>query len=207
MGQQAGADRLHDSGISEEDALRARFYAILAHVLGAPPSADSLAAFGALEGDETEMGQALSMLATIAAKITVEAAGDEFDALFVGMGQGGELFPYKSYYLTGFLYEKPLAELRGDMARLGIEKSGEAREPEDHIAAVLEMMHGLITGTFGETADLETQRKFFNDHIATWAPRFFEDLEAAKTSLLYVPVGTVGRVFMEIESEAFAMAA
>ena len=207
MGQQAGADRLHDSGIAEEDALRARFYAILAHVLGAPPSADSLAAFGALEGDETEMGQALSTLATIAAKIAVEAAGDEFDALFVGMGQGGELFPYKSYYLTGFLYEKPLAELRGDMARLGIEKSGEAREPEDHIAAVLEMMHGLITGTFGETADLETQRKFFNDHIATWAPRFFEDLEAAKTSLLYVPVGTVGRVFMEIESEAFAMAA
>ncbi|MDP6574013.1 MAG: molecular chaperone TorD family protein [Rhodospirillales bacterium] len=207
MGQPIGADRLHDGGIAEEDALRARFYAILAHVLGAPPSAETLNAFGALEGDETDMGQALGTLAAVAAKTTVDAAGKEFDALFVGAGQGGELFPYKSYYLTGFLYEKPLAELRGDMARLGIENSGEVREPEDHIAAVLEMMHGLITGAFGEAADLETQREFFSDHIATWAPRFFEDLEAAKSSLLYVPVGTVGRVFMEIESEAFAMAA
>ncbi len=207
MGQRLGSDRLHDSGIAEEDALRARFYAWLAHVLGAPPSAETLDAFGALEGDETDMGQALGTLAIIAAKTTIEAAREEFDALFVGMGQGGELFPYKSYYLTGFLYEKPLAELRGEMARLGIENSGEVREPEDHIAAICEMMHGLITGTFGESADLETQRKFFSGQIATWAPRFFEDLEVAKSSLLYVPVGTVGRVFMEIESEAFAMAA
>ena len=198
---------MHDSGIADEDALRARFYAMLAHVLGAPPSAETLDAFGALEGDETDMGQALGTLATVAAKSTVGAAGEEFDALFVGAGQGGELFPYKSYYLTGFLYEKPLAELRGDMARLGIENSGEVREPEDHIAYVCEIMHGLITGTLGGGADLAAQKKFFESHLAPWVGQFFTDLEGAEAAALYMPVGTIGRLFMAIEADAFEMAA
>ena len=102
MGQQVGADRVHDGGIAEEDALRARFYAILAHVLGAPPSVETLGAFGALEGDETDMGQALSTLATIAGKTTVEAAGDEFDAL----GEDGKMTPdlvFRDPYVLDFL--------------------------------------------------------------------------------------------------------
>ena len=84
-------------------------------------------------------------------------------------------------------------------------RSESVKEPEDHVAALCEMMAGLIEGTFVEPGDLTTQRQFFNAHIAGWAPRFFEDLEAAKSSRLYTPVGTVGRLFMEIEATAFGM--
>lgn len=206
--RQAEADAVRGSGVPEEDALRARFYGWLAFVLGAAPSPDILDSLRSLQGDETEIGRALGTLAAVAARTTSEAAEEEYNALFVGAGQGGELFSYKSYYLTGFLYEKPLAELRADMAKLGIESSGATKEPEDHIATLCEMMHGLITGAFGGTpADLETQRRFFADHLACWAPDLFRDLEAASSSRLYAPVGTVGRVFMGIEAQAFAMAA
>jgi TorA maturation chaperone TorD len=68
------------------------------------------------------------------------------------------------------------------------------------------MMAGLITGAFDEPASLETQREFFSRHIAPWAPRFFEDLQAAKAAVLYMPVGRIGRIFMAIEAEAFGMA-
>jgi TorA maturation chaperone TorD len=190
--------------VPDEDVLRAHFYAILAHLLTAPPSAETLESVRTLEGDETEMGRALGALAAVAAKTSVEAAEEEYNTLFIGMARG-ELAPYASYYLAGFLMEKPLAKLRGDMAQLGIAASEEFKEPEDHIGIVCEMMHGLITGAFGAPADVATQKEFFDAHIRPWATRFFEDLEASKSAVLYMPVGTVGRVFMAIETEAFAM--
>ncbi len=192
--------------VPEEDVLRARFYGMLAHLLTAPPSAETLESVRALEGDETEMGSALGALAAVAAKTSANEAEDEYNALFIGMAHG-ELTPYASYYLAGFLMEKPLANLRGDMARLGIAASEDFKEPEDHIGVLCEMMHGLITGAFGAPADMATQKEFFDAHIRPWAPRFFEDLEAAKSAVLYMPVGTVGRVFMAIEAAAFEMAA
>ena len=134
-------------------------------------------------------------------------AEDEFSALFYGDGARGELLPYASYYLTGFLLEKPLAKLRGDMAALGIQTSGSSKEPEDHLAFLCEIMHGLITGAFNEPASIETQKKFFNTHMAPWVGQFFTDLEGAESAVLYMPVGTIGRLFMAIEAEAFEIAA
>ena len=119
----------------------------------------------------------------------------------------GELLPYASYYLTGFLNEKPLARLRGHMGELGIERSPEVKEPEDHIATLCEMMSGLILGSFGTPLSVEDQHAFFNTHIATWATHFFKDLEAAEGSVFYAPIGKIGRAFMEIEIEAFRMEA
>ncbi|MHA1598481.1 MAG: TorD/DmsD family molecular chaperone, partial [Alphaproteobacteria bacterium] len=118
----------------------------------------------------------------------------------------GELIPYASHYLTGFLCEQPLADLRGDMGALGIARSDDVSEPEDHIASVLEMMNGLIVGSFGPPADLPAQKKFFDAHVAPWANNFFEDLEAAENAALYRPVGRVGRAFLAIEKDAFALA-
>ena len=80
-------------------------------------------------------------------------------------------------------------------------------EPEDHIAALCEMMCGLITGAFGAPADLARQQAFFDTHIAPWAERLFEDLEAASSANFYKPVGTIGRLFMRIELQSFEMAA
>jgi TorA maturation chaperone TorD len=130
----------------------------------------------------------------------------EYFDLFVGVGRG-ELLPYGSYYLAGFLYEKPLARLRGDMRRLGIARAEGVHEPEDHIAALMEMMSGLITGAFGQPAELATQRQFFAAHIGSWAPRFFEDLESAEAADFYRSVGRVARQFVAIEAEAFEMTA
>ncbi len=173
----------------------------------APPAAETLQTLRDFEGDDaTEMGRALAALSAVAAKTSIEQAEEEFNALFIGMAHG-ELLPYASYYLTGFLHEKPLANLRGDMKRLGIARSESVKEPEDHIGTLCEIMHGLITGAIGEPADLTTQRQFFDAHIRSWAPRFFENLEGAKSAVLYMPVGTVGRVFMAIETEAFEMVA
>ena len=113
--------------------------------------------------------------------------------------------PYASFYLTGFLNEKPLAALRQDMVARGLERAANVFEPEDNIASLMEMMAGLIRGRFGAPASLADQKTFFGRHVGPWAGHFFADLEAARSSVLYASVGAVGRVFMEIEAEGFRM--
>ena len=198
-----------ERGISEEDLQRARLYGLLARVLGEPMNDETLEVVRALKGsgDGNELGGAFAAFGAVAVRTPRGGAEDEFSALFYGDGSGGELLPYASYYLTGFLLEKPLASLRGDMAVLGIQPSGLSKEPEDHIAFLCEIMHGLITGAFGEPASLAAQQKFFKTHMAPWAGQFFTDLEGAELAALYRPVGTIGRLFISIEAEAFEMAA
>lgn len=190
--------------VAEEDLLRADLYAMLAQVLSAPPDADFLKTAAGLSGDASDLGEGINALATVAKAATPTAVEREYNALFIGLGRG-ELLPYASYYLTGFLNEKPLARLRGHMAQFGIERNPDVKEPEDHMATLCEMMAGLIRGTYGEPLSVEDQNAFFNTHIATWATHFFTDLEAAEGSVFYAPVGKIGRAFMEIEIEAFRM--
>lgn len=191
--------------IAEEDVLRARLYDLLATLLRQPPDAGLLRQVAALESDDTPMGEAIGALSRLAKASTPEKAKREFHDLFVGLGRG-ELLPFASYYMTGFLNEKPLARLRAEMRRLRIERSPGETDPEDGIATLCEMMAGLILGRFAAPADLRTQKDFFAAHMAPWAGHFFADLEAAESSVLYAPVGTVGVRFMEIEREAFRLA-
>jgi TorA maturation chaperone TorD len=190
--------------IAEEDRARAHVYALLGAVLARPPSAERMRQLAALEGDHTALGHAFGALAAAARGMSAAEAEVEYNALFIGLTQG-ELTPYASYYLTGFLHEKPLARLRDDMLRLGIAASDDVSEPEDHIGALNEMMAGLIEGRFGAPASLDEQRRFFERHLAPWAGRFFADLAVARSARLYMPVGTIGRMFIDIEAEAFAM--
>lgn len=199
-----GASSEEPPTIAQEDKLRAQLYGLLAKFLSRPPSVADLEAVAALKGDDTKLGQAIGMLARIGGRADVEGVGEEYHDLFIGVGRG-ELLPYASYYLTGFLHEKPLAKLRNDMAELGIEREPKASEPEDHIAAIMESMTGLILGRFGTPAPIEVQKRFFETHLESWAPYFFRDLEAAKSSVLYAAVGAIGRNFFEIEASAFAM--
>jgi TorA maturation chaperone TorD len=187
-----------------EEALRAQLYRLLARFLAAPPDQSLLDLAAGLEGDETALGRGITALVARAVRATPAATTDEYFDLFVGVGRG-ELVPYASYYLTGFLNERPLARLRGDMAELGIARAAEVKEPEDHIAALCEMMAGLIDGSFGAPAGLDAQRRFFERHIAPWAAQFFTDLATARAAVLYAPVGTIGSAFMAIETTAFAM--
>ena len=192
--------------ITEEESLRAQCYRLLAASLVAPPEQEALERLSGLEGDEGALGQALTALGRAAHGVSPTTIAEEYHELFIGVGRG-ELLPYGSYYLVGFLFEKPLARLRQDMARLGIARVDGVPEPEDHIASLCEMMAGLIEGGFGAPADQATQREFFDANIGSWAGQFFADLEAAKSARFYIPVGAVGRVFMEIEATAFEMAA
>lgn len=190
--------------IPEVDEARAEVYGLLAKLLSNPPSTKDLAAIARVSGDESDLGVAIGTLSKLASSRSAEQCEREYHELFIGLGRG-ELVPYASYYLTGFLHEKPLARLRGDMERLGIVRSAEVKEPEDHIAALCDMMAGLIRGEFDAPADIETQRGFFKSHLAPWARHFFRDLASARNSVLYAPVGELGRVFMDIEDVAFAM--
>lgn len=192
--------------IAVEDQLRADLYDFLGVLLSGPPDQALLDKTKALSGDEGELGTAIGALSRVAKHIKPPAVEREFNALFIGLGRG-ELLPYASYYLTGFLNEKPLATLRRDMAARGMTRAENVYEPEDNIASCMEMMAGLIRGRFGQPAPLPDQKTFFNKHIGPWAGHFFTDLEAAKNSVFYAPVGAVGRVFMEIEAEGFRMSA
>lgn len=192
--------------VLEEDLLRAQVYGLLARLLASPPDREVLDVLCGINGDASPLGEALSALAGAARGDASEALQEEYDRLFVGLTRG-ELVPYTSYYLTGFLNEKPLADLRGHLAKLGIAGAPDQDEPEDHIAALCEVMHGLATGVFGKPASLDEQRAFFDAHIAPWAGKFFEDLEAAAQTTFYASIGKVGQLFMAVEAEAFKMAA
>jgi len=191
--------------LSDEDRMRADFYLLLAALLARPADKTVLTACATLEGDDAPLGKAVSTLARLARTAHPKQVSREFHDLFIGLGRG-ELLPYASYYMTGFLHEKPLAKLRGDMMRLGIEREDDVAEPEDNIASLMEMMGGLIRGAFGPCPEAR-QRDFFNTHIAPWAEHFFTDLEGAQASVFYAPVGTMGRLFMEIEKTAYRMEA
>lgn len=192
--------------VTDEDRLRADFYNFLGLLLSGPPDEMVLAQTAALTGDDSDLGVAIQAMARVA-RVTKPASGErEFNALFIGLGRG-ELLPYASYYLTGFLNEKPLAQLRNDMAAQAITRAPNVYEPEDNIASLMEMMAGMIVGRFGNPTGLEEQRTFWNRHIGPWAGHFYSDLEAAESSVFYASVGTAGKAFMEIEREGFRMSA
>ena len=192
--------------IAEEDKLRADLYNFLGVILSGPPDEMLLGQTAGLQGDSTDLGQAVSTLAKMARITKPRTVESEYNRLFIGLGRG-ELLPYASYYLTGFLNEKPLSLLRQDMTAQGLARAQNVFEPEDNIASLMEMMGAMIVGRFGRPADLNTQKTFFNKHIGPWAGHFFSDLEGAKNSVFYAPVGTVGRLFMDVEAEAFRMSA
>jgi TorA maturation chaperone TorD len=189
--------------VDEVDAARAREYELLAALLRRSPNSDLLRRLAGLRGDASPLGLAHAALAEAASATSSGRVEREFFNLFIGVGRG-ELLPYGSYYLSGFLNERPLARLRDDLMRLGIERVDGEVEPEDHAAVVCEIMAGLAGGRF--TAPVEADRELFEKHLSSWISNFFCDLERARSADFYRAVGTVGRVFVEIESAAFALA-
>jgi TorA maturation chaperone TorD len=192
-----------DSGpVDEVDLARAQEYALLAALLARAPDAAMLKRLSELRGDPTPLGLAHVALADAAGAADPEAIEREFFNLFIGIGRG-ELLPYASYYLSGFLQERPLARLRDDLARIGIVRSEGVVEPEDHAAILCEIMSGIISGAFPAPAGADQQ--IFDKHLAPWIGRLFSDMERAENADFYNRVGSLGRVFIDIETEAFAL--
>ncbi len=190
--------------IDEVDAARGQEYALLSLLLARAPDADLLGRLACLRGDASPLGVAHAALAQAAGGTDAERVAREFFDLFIGLGRG-ECLPYGSYYLTGFLHERPLARLRQDLARLHIERVPGASEPEDHAAILCEIMAALAGRRL--PAPPGAERELFEAHLAPWMARFFADLERAQTAGFYRSVGTLGRVFIEIESAAFELPA
>jgi TorA maturation chaperone TorD/DNA-binding transcriptional regulator YdaS (Cro superfamily) len=190
--------------IDEVDAARAQEYALLSALLARAPDAGLLERLGALRGDASPLGLAHAALGDAASRTNSGRVEREYFDLFIGLGRG-ELMPYGSYYLSGFLYERPLARLRADLSRFGIERAPGQAEPEDHAAILCEIMAGLVSRRFPAAAGAD--RELFEAHLAPWIGRFFADLERAEAADFYRRVGTLGRTLIEIESDAFALPA
>ena len=188
--------------VDEVDAARAQEYTLLAALLARAPDQAFLDRLAMLRGEASPLGVAHAALAEAASRTSAERVEREYFDLFIGLGRG-ELLPYGSYYQSGFLYERPLARLRGELARLGIERADGHAEPEDHAATLCEIMAGLINGRL--PAEAGADRDLFEKHLAPWIGRFFGDLEQAEAADFYRNVGTLGRLFVDIETEAFAL--
>src|SRR5436309_11964809 len=188
--------------VDEVDLARSQEYALLSALLARAPDGELLARLARIGGDASSLGVAHIGLAEAASRVKPDAIEREYFDLFIGLGRG-ELVPYGSYYLTGFLNERPLARLRDDLALFGVERIEGNYEPEDHAATLCEIMSGLAGGILPASEGAE--RRLFEKHMAPWIGRFFADLERAEAANFYRHVGTVGRLFVDIETEAFAL--
>jgi len=188
--------------VDDVDAARAQEYALISTLLARAPDAQLLARLAQLRGDATPLGMAHVALAEAASEADAARVEREYFDLFIGLGRG-ELLPYGSYYLTGFLHERPLARLREDLGKLGIARTEDEVEPEDHAAILCEIMSGLASRRL--PAPPGSDRMIFENHMAPWIGRFFADLEYAAAANFYRRLGSLGRVFFDIESEAFEL--
>jgi TorA maturation chaperone TorD len=189
--------------VEETDRARAEEYLLLATLLRAAPDRDLLDRLASVEGDDSALGRAHRALALAAREADPDDIEVEYFDLFIGVGRG-ELLPYASYYLTGFLNERPLAKVREDLARFGVIRQDGVVEPEDHLATLFEMMAGLLLGLFGDGPD--EAEVFRERHIARWARRCFDDLGRAKSARFYRAVAALGTAYMDIEQEAASLA-
>jgi TorA maturation chaperone TorD len=201
MAEAQAAKSVEGTALDEMDRLRAAEYGLLALLLFKVPTAEVLRQVGALKGDASPLGMAHLRLAEAARETSIEAVNREFFDLFVGVGRG-ELLPYASYYLTGFLHERPLADVRAAFVDLDIVREDESKEPEDHIAILFDVMANLALREIGD--GYAAEKAFFEKHLRPWAARFFADLETRSSRPFYSAVGAVGRLFTEIETEAFS---
>jgi len=190
----------------DEDGARGNLYALLGRLLSGAPDNELLELLREISpdpADDSLLAASWQMLAVAAARADLEQLRHEYDSLFIGIGRG-EVVPYGSWYLTGFLMEQPLAQLRGDLRELGIERQPGVHEPEDHAAALCDTMALLITGE--APAPLEQQQAIFCRHLEPWLARFFRDLQQAPSARFYRAVGQLGEQFIGVESQAFRVA-
>jgi TorA maturation chaperone TorD len=186
--------------LAEVDAARAQEYALISALLARAPDGELLHRLAQLPGDPSPLGRAHADLAQAAARSQAATVEREYFDLFVGLGRG-ELLPYASFYRTGFLHGNALVRLRHDLAELGLRRSPDIAEPEDHAAILCELMSGLARRQW--PAPPEAERELFEVHLAPWIGHFFADLERAKAAQFYRSVGALGRAYIEIEAEAF----
>ncbi|WP_028999417.1 TorD/DmsD family molecular chaperone [Azohydromonas australica] len=189
-----------------EELARAETYGVLARLWWAPPDEALLRQFAVAVTEAPQPGGFLeapwqALVGAMRAS-SVAAAREEHVALFEGIGKP-EVFLYGSYYLAGFLNERPLVALRDDLARLGLERDPSRGETEDHVACVFEVMRFLIAGDDVALCNLEQQRRFFRAHVQPWVEKLCEAVQAQPRARLYAALAGFTAAFMQVETQAF----
>ena len=196
------------SADGSEELARAELYGLLSRLWLAPPDAALLQQFktAVTEAPETCALLEAPWQALVGAlrETSPEAAAAEHEALFMGVGKP-EVFAYGSFYLSGFLNEKPLAALRTDLAALGLTRDANVLETEDHVAYLFEVMRYLIAGDDIEVCNLEQQRRFFRGHIQTWVERLCDTVAAHPRALTWRAVAAFTQQFLLVETQGFDM--
>jgi TorA maturation chaperone TorD len=196
------------SSALDEETARAEVYGLLAAFFYAPPNAEILGQLRAAATETPAPGGFLEEpwrdLVAAARTLTDATIRDEYNTLFGGMGKP-EVYLFGSHYLSGFLNEKPLAALRGDLARLGLARDEAMSETEDHIAYLFEVMRYLIAAEDVAVANLTGQRRFFGDHIQPWATMLCDAIGAHPKARFYAAMIGFTRAFLSIEAQGFDM--
>ncbi|GAB7230089.1 molecular chaperone TorD family protein [Vibrio rotiferianus] len=189
-----------DTQREQEQTLRTEIYLVLSALFRSAPSEEMIEFLTSLEVEPSEsaMQQAWIALQQAAKDSNREALEDEYQDLFIGIGRG-EVMPFGSWHMTGAMMEKPLAEIRHDLELLGFERDENVKEPEDHIAALCEVMSMLT----GEEEDL--QQAVFNKHIAPWFSSFTQQLENAESANFYKPAAQLCEAFLTLEQVRFSV--
>ena len=189
----------------QAQAVRASVYELLSSLLARQPEEEVLERLrhiGDVDASDGKIAMGWELMKQAALKADLAAVHDEYFALLLGVGRG-ELMPFGSWYMTGFLMEKPVAVLRGDLQRLGIERQAGVVESEDHVAALCDAMALIIRNP--SEISLDIQQAFFNDHLAPWMGRFFNDMQNASSAHFYRSVGFFGESFFEFEQQLLDM--
>jgi TorA maturation chaperone TorD len=192
------------STLPPEEVARANFYGLLARLFYAPPDAallETLAAASDIDAQDGGIGEAWQRLCRAAGETDPETVRDEYDTVFVGTGKSPVTL-YTSAYSIRYASETPLAELRGELAALGLARREDAGEPEDHIAGLCDAMRYLIAIQKRELAE---QSHFFKRWIGPAAGPLCDAIEADPTLSFYKTVGGFAKAFFDIEQSAFEM--
>ncbi|NOH79736.1 molecular chaperone [Vibrio sp. RE86] len=184
---------------NQQQTIRAEIYLVLSTLFRQTPTQELIAFLSDIdtEPSESAMQQAWNQLKQTALDSDQNALVDEYQELFIGIGRG-EVVPFASWHLTGSLMEKPLASIRHDLELLGLERAEQVKEPEDHIAALCEVMSALTN------EEEELQQLFFNKHIGTWYPSFIKQINQAEHANFYLSVAKLADAFMTLEQVRFS---
>lgn len=203
-------DRIPVSSALDEETARAEVYGLLAALFYAPPSPELMAQLRVAVTEAPAAGGFLEepwrQLVGTARGLDDAQVADEYDALFGGVGKP-EVYLFGSFYLSGFLNEKPLAALRGDLAALGLARDEAMPESEDHVACVCEVMRYLIAGDDVEVANLTQQQKFFSAHVQPWVPAMCEAISAHPKARFYAALAGFTAAFVSVETQGFDLMA
>jgi len=186
-----------------EEEARANFYALLSRLFFAPPDAALLRALASadeLDSEDETLAVRWRALVAAAAVMDPEAAREEYDAAFVGTGRAPVTL-YTSAYVIRNSGETPLAQLRGQLAALGLARRGDVGEPEDHVAALCDTMRHLIAAG----RDLQEQQVFFVRWIQPSVEPLCSAIEASELVSFYKVVGRLAKTFFSLEQSGFEM--